>query len=67
MITDVKLHKPEHFDRRFEKYYRESETYIEAYKKTESDYKAVFGERKYSSYNSFRNAYNTRQRTNEYD
>lgn len=60
-MSDVKLHKPQEFDQRFEKHYKQSETYVEAYYKTEKDYRAVFGENKYSSYNSFRNSYNTRK------
>lgn len=60
-MTDINLHKPIEFDRRFEEHLEGCETYLQAYHLTEQDYKAIFGERKYSSYNSFRNAYNTRR------
>lgn len=61
-MNDIQLYKPEHFDKRFEEYSKRCDTYIRAYRLTERDFKKVFGERKYSSYNSFRNAYNMRKR-----
>lgn len=52
---DVKLHDPHEFDKRFVDYTSECETYEEAYLMAEADYKkAGLGNRKYSSYNSFR-------------
>ena len=54
MSEDVKLHDPREFDKRFIKYTAEADTYEEAYAMAESDYKAIFKSRRYSSYNSFR-------------
>jgi hypothetical protein len=56
----INLYLPAEFDKRFEFHYRQSRTYKEAYEKTESDYKSLFGLNKYSSYESFKKAYNTR-------
>lgn len=61
-MKDIHLHKPKVFDQRFREHFKICDTYIQAYKETEKDYKAIWGENKYSSYNSFRNAYNARQR-----
>lgn len=51
---DIKLHKPEEFDKRFVEHTTNTDTYEEAYLLTENDFKTVFGQRKYSNYNSFR-------------
>lgn len=61
-MSDVNLHKASVFDKRFEQYYRESDTQQEAYLRAEQDYKAVFGEPKYTSFDSFYQSYIVRQR-----
>lgn len=58
----IKLHKPREFDKRFEENYTDSGNQREAYEKTELEYKSVFGETKYSSFESFINTYYNRVR-----
>ena len=60
-LGDVKLYRADEFDKRFEYHYVRSKTYKEAYEMAEADFNAVFGENKYSSYESFRKSYNRRQ------
>ena len=42
------------FEKRFYYYSKNVKTYIQAYEKTEQEYKQYFGKNKYSSYDSFR-------------
>lgn len=44
---------------------RTSATYVEAYEKVEVFHEEVFGKRKYSDYNSFRNSKSQRYKKNE--
>tara|TARA_R100000664_G_scaffold4828_1_gene9559 strand:+ start:2092 stop:2307 length:216 start_codon:yes stop_codon:yes gene_type:complete len=52
--TILKLISFEGFNQRFEQNMRVCNTYKNAYLKTEEQYKDVFGEKKYASYDSFR-------------
>lgn len=52
--TDVQLTNPHKFDERFLKHAASSSTYQAAYEKTEQDYRAVFGQNKYTGFHSFR-------------
>src|SRR5690625_982610 len=42
------------FNKRFDYYLPDSETYEEAYQKVEDEYKLAFGKPKYTNYDSFR-------------
>lgn len=53
-MNDVKLHLSEEFDARYEAYLTEGNGQRWAWERTEADYKRVFGQRRYSSYDSYR-------------
>ena len=54
--TDFMLADPRVFKAEFEKNLSRFPTYKEAYEAVENQHKRVFGKRKYSCYNSFRNS-----------
>jgi hypothetical protein len=58
MFGDLNEIRREGFERRYLFNVSKTKTYIEAYKKTEDEYIATFGKRRYSSYDSFRNVRN---------
>lgn len=58
----IHLHDPAAFDERFIELSAECSTYEEAYQKVEQEYRSVFRRNRYSSYNSFRNAYTVRRK-----
>jgi len=51
------LQDPDEFAKRFRFWTKKTDTYPEAYFRTEEDYIKSFGKTKYSSYDSFRNVY----------
>ena len=51
----ITLITPEGFDERFWDNAAHCKTYKIAYEKVEEEYESVFGKRKYSDYNSYRN------------
>lgn len=58
-MSDIKLRKPEYFFKRVDKYRQDKDmSYLQAYRLTERDFRKTFGERKYSSYHSFKKCYN---------
>lgn len=59
---NIKLNDPIEFDKRFNSYLPEAETYQQAYQRTEADFEAVFGHTKYSNYDSYRRAKRRRQK-----
>lgn len=61
----VHLHNPYEFDKRFMEKAKECDTYEEAYHEVEKEHKSTFGTRKYSSYNSYRNARSRRIKQNQ--
>ena len=58
------LLSPSGFERRFHKHCKETKNYEQAYEKTEKEYEASFGKRRYSSYDSFRVTKNRKIRNN---
>lgn len=50
----LKMLKAEEFDKLFEQEINQAETYEQAYERLEREYQQAFGERRYSSYDSFR-------------
>lgn len=61
-MSEVNLRKPEEFFKRVDEY-RETRdmSYLKAYRLTERDFRKTFeGDRKYSSYYSFKKCYNRR-------
>tara|TARA_R100000656_G_scaffold81756_1_gene59804 strand:+ start:3251 stop:3463 length:213 start_codon:yes stop_codon:yes gene_type:complete len=59
-IEVLTLLSPDGFEKKFHFYCSETKTYAEAYEKTEQEYEAAFGKRKYSGYDSFRVVKNKR-------
>lgn len=58
-MRDIQLHKPQEFFNRVDSYRKDLDiSYLQAYRMAERDYKNIFGERKYSSYHSFKKCYN---------
>lgn len=52
----LKLTNPRVFKAEFERNISKYSTHVKAYEAVEDKYKSIFGERKYSCYNSFRNS-----------
>ena len=51
---DLQLYRPEAFDARFIEYTRTHETLQEAWEAVERDFRKVFGQNRYASYESYR-------------
>ncbi len=58
MFGDLKEIRRGGFEKRYQHNIRITKTYIAAYIKTENEYISMFGKRRYSSYDSFRNVRN---------
>ncbi len=48
------LLSPRGFEERFHKHCKDTNTYVEAYERTEQEYTDYFGKTRYASYDSFR-------------
>ena len=58
MFGDFKEIRRDGFEKRFQHNIKKTKTYIAAYNQTELEYKQMFGEKRYASYDSFRNVRN---------